>query len=194
MQRVTDHVDPGYLNQAPPRPLPPVVMLNLLGDYTFERPISAFLDPLLIIGLVALVALIALRANSLLWFIPLLVIVVRLAMGAWRVWRRTRADVWLLREGLLLRAHVLRMRPHRDTQGEIDGALLDCAIPIAPRRAHVGSIWLSDGVEAARLARLGRVQVLCLPRTPGTWRIIEDIKADVRYERAGPIQRLPEDI
>jgi len=119
------------------------------------------------------------------------VIVGRTGRGAWQVWRRARDDLSLLRDGLTLRAHVLRMRPHRDTTGEIDGALLDCAIPVAQRRTYVGSIWLSDGIEAARLARQGRVAVICLPRTPGTWRVIEEIKADVRYERVGPMQALP---
>jgi hypothetical protein len=193
VQRFTDQVDPGYLEQAPPRPLRPVVVLNLLGDRVFERPISAFLDPLLIIGLLALILLTALRVHVLLWLVALLVVAVRLSWGAWQVWRRAWDDLRLLREGLIVRAHVLRMRPHRDTTGEIDGALLDCAIPVARRRTYVGSVWLSDGIEAARLARQGRVEVLCLPRTPGTWRVIEEIKADVRYEHTGPTVQLPQE-
>jgi len=66
VQRVTDQVDPGFLEQSPPRPLPYVVVLNILGDYTFERPFSAFLDPLLIVGVVTLIVLIALHTRSLL--------------------------------------------------------------------------------------------------------------------------------
>jgi len=84
---------------------------------------------------------------------------------------------------------VLRLRPHRSTSGAIDGAMLDCAIPIAPRRTYVGSIWLSNGAEAARLARQGRVEVICLPRTPGTWRVIEEVKSDIRYDRMGVMQQ-----
>jgi hypothetical protein len=190
---VTDQVDTGYLEQTPPRPIRPVVVLNLLGDHIFERPASQFLDPLLIVGLVSLLGMIALRANRLLWLVPLLLILVRLGLGAYRVWRRAWDDLLLLRKGLKLRAHILRMHPHRSTVGDIDGALLDCAIVVAPRRTYVGSIWLADQMEAARLARQGRVEVICLPRTPGTWRIIEEVKSDVRYERAGPMQSIPQE-
>ncbi|HEY3230317.1 MAG TPA: hypothetical protein VGJ87_13940 [Roseiflexaceae bacterium] len=193
MQRVTDQVDSGYLEQTPPRPLPPEVVLNLLGDYIFERPASAFLDPLLLIGIVALIGLVVLRTNTLFWFAPLLLIIVRIGLGAYYIWRRVWDDLLLLRKGLKLRAHVLRMRPHRNTTGEIDGALLDCAMVVAPRRTYVGSIWVSDGSEAARLTHQGRVEVICLPRTPGTWRIIEEVRSDVRYERVGPMQQIPQE-
>jgi hypothetical protein len=194
VQRVTDQVESRYLEQAPPRSLPHVVILNLLGDYIFERPLSAFLDPLLICAILALIGLITLHANTLLWFVPLLVIMVRTALGARRVWRRAWDDLMLLRNGLALRAHVLRMRPHRNIAGEINGALLDCAIPVAPRRTYVGSVWLADGSEAQRLVRQGRITVICLPRTPGTWRIIEAVASEVRYERMGALQQVPLDI
>lgn len=194
MQRVTDQVDADYLDQPPPRPLPPVVALNLLGDYIFERPSSTFLDPLLLISVVALTGMITLNTNRVLWFAPLLLIMARVIVGAYRVGRRTWDDLLLLRKGLRLRAHVLRMRPHRNVMGEIDGALLDCAIVVAPRRTYVGSIWIADGIEAARLARQGRVEVICLPRTPGTWRLIEEIRSDVRYERVGPVAQIPQEV
>jgi len=194
VQRVTDQVDADYLEQSPPRPLPPVVALNLLGDYIFERPSTTFLDPLLLVGVVTLVGMITLHAPRLLWFVPLLLILVRISIGAYRIGRRIWDDLLLLRKGLRLRAHVLHMRPHRNTMGEIDGALLDCAIVVAPRRTYVGSIWIADGIEAARLARQGRVEVICLPRTPGTWRLIEEIRSDVRYERVGPVAQIPQEI
>lgn len=194
MQRVTDQVDPDYLEQAPPRPLPPVVMLNLLGDYTFEKPLSTILNPLLLSAMIIVVVLVVLRANVWIVMVPLLVVGSRFGLGAWRVWHRTRDDLRLLREGLTIRAHILRLRPHRNVGGQIDGALLDCAIAVAPRRTYVGSIWISDGLEANRLLRQGRMQVICLPRTPGTWRVIDEIKADVRYDRVGPVQAIPHDI
>jgi hypothetical protein len=194
VQRVTDQVDADYLEQPPPRPLPPVVALNLLGDYIFDRPSSTFLDPLLLISVVTLVGMITLHAHRLLWFAPLLLIMVRISIRAYRIARRIWDDLLLLRKGLRLRAHVLHMRPHRNTMGEIDGALLDCAIVVAPRRTYVGSIWIADGIEAARLARQGRVEVICLPRTPGTWRLIEEIRSDVRYDRVGPVAQIPQEI
>jgi hypothetical protein len=192
VQRVTDQVDANYLEQAPPRPIRPVVVLNLLGDHIFERPAVAFLDPLMLIGFVALIGMVVLQSNRLLWFAPLLLILARLAIGAYHVGRRAWDDLMLLRKGLKLRAHILRMRPHRNTSGAINGALLDCAIVVAPRRTYIGSIWLADGLEAARLVQQGRVDVICLPRTPGTWRIIEEVKSDVRYERVGPTQSIPQ--
>ncbi len=194
MRRVIDQVDASYLEQPPPRPLPPAIVLNVLGDHLFERPIGVLLDPVFIISVVALVVLGGLRVGAPLALLALLVLIGRIGLGAFQIGQRLWSDLLLLRNGLILRAHVLRMRPHRNTLGEIDGALLDCAIPVAPRRTYVGSIWLSDGIEATRLARQGRVAVLCLPRTPGTWRIIEEIRADVRYERFGPLRQLPEEV
>src|SRR5262245_50637654 len=73
VQRVTDQVEARYLEQIPPRALPHVVMLNLLGDYAFERPISAFLDPLLISAVLALIVLVAAHSSALLLIVPLLV-------------------------------------------------------------------------------------------------------------------------
>jgi hypothetical protein len=70
---------------------------------------------------------------------------------------------------------------------------LDCAIVVVPRRTYVGSIWFADGLEAARLSNRGRVEVICLPHAPGTWRLIEDVKSDVRYERIGPAQSIPQE-
>src|SRR4029078_946528 len=120
--------------------------------HIFERSFGAFLDPLLIIGIVAQAALIGLQTSKLLWFVPLLVILGRLGLGAYRIGRRVWDDLMLLRKGLMLRAHVLRLRPYRSAAGQLDGALLDCAIAVAPRRTYLGSIWLADGIEAARLA------------------------------------------
>jgi hypothetical protein len=194
MQRVTDQVDAAYLERVPPRPLRTEVMLNLLNDHLFERLSKVALDPLLIVSVVVLLGLAIMHASPLVRLVPVLLIVARLAIEGSHVWRRVSDDLALLRDGLTIRAHVLKLRPHRSTTGEIDGALLDCAIPVAPRRTYVGSIWLADGTEALRLARQGRVEVICLPRTPGTWRVIENVKSDIRYGRVGPIQQIPQDI
>jgi len=191
MQRVTDQVDATYLEQAPPRPVPPGVVFNLLSDHIFERPLRSLLNPLLITGVIVLVALFVLRASPLLRLLPLALIVGWMVSEARQIWRQTQEDMALLRNGLMIRAHVLGLRPHRATSGAIEGAMLDCAIPIGPRRTYVGSIWLSSGAEAVRLARQGRVEVICLPRTPGTWRVIEDVKSDIRYDRMGPMQEIP---
>jgi hypothetical protein len=193
MQRVTDQVDSIYLERVPPRPLQTAVMLNLINDHIFDRPSTTFLDPLLIASVVILIGLVAIHASPLLRLVPIAVIVARLAIDAHRVWRRVSDDLALLRNGLRIRAHVLGLRPQRSTTGEIDGALLDCAIPVAPRRTYVGSIWLANGTEALRLAHQGRIEVICLPRTPGTWRVIENVKSEIRYDRMGPVQEIPRD-
>ena len=77
--------------------------------------------------------------------------------------------------------------------GEIDGALLACAIPVKPARTYVGSIWLADGHEALRLMHQGQLDVICLPRAPGTWRVIEPVQSQIRYDRVGPIPDIPRD-
>jgi hypothetical protein len=191
MQRVTEQVDATYLQQSPPRRLSLGVVANLLSDYIFERPLKLFLDPLIIAGILILVVLFALRATTAIRLLPVLLIVIRLLLSARQLWRHVSDDLALLRHGLTLRAHVLGLRPHRTIMGAIDGALLDCAIPVAPRRTYVGSIWLSNDTEAVRLKLQGRVEVICLPRTPGTWRVIEDVKSDIRYDRMGAIQQVP---
>jgi hypothetical protein len=191
MQRVTEQVDAAYLQQSPPRKLSPAVMVNLFSDHVFERPLKAFLDPLIIAGIITLLVLFALRASTAIRLVPVLIIVIRLLISARHLWRNVRDDLALLRNGLTVRAHVLGLRAHRTTMGVIDGALLDCAIPVAPRRTYVGSIWLANGAEALRLKRQGRIEVICLPRTPGTWRVIEDVKSDIRYDRMGVIQQIP---
>jgi hypothetical protein len=194
MQRVTEQVDAAYLQQSPPRPLSPAVVANLLSDHIFDRPLKLLLDPLIIAGVIMLVVLFALRASTAIRLLPVLLIVIRLLLSARQIWRHVSDDLALLRNGLTIRAHVLGLRPHRTTMGTIDGALLDCAIPVAPRRTYVGSIWLANSTEALRLMRQGRVEVLCLPRTPGTWRVIEDVKSDIRYDRMGAIQQVPREV
>jgi hypothetical protein len=191
MQRVTEQVDAAYLQQPPPRPLSPAIMANLLSDHVFERPLKAFFDPLIIASIITIVLLFALRTSTTIRLVPVLVIIIRLLINARHLWRHVSDDLALLRNGLTVRAHVLGLRPHRTTLGAIDGALLDCAIPVAPRRTYVGSIWMANGAEALRLKRQGRVEVICLPRTPGTWRVIEDVKSDIRYDRMGAIQQVP---
>ena len=191
MQRVTEQVDAAYLQQPPPRSLTPAMIANLLSDHIFERSLKVFLDPVIIAAIIALIILFALRASTAIRLVPVLLIVIRLLISVGYLWRRVSDDLALLRNGLTVRAHVLGLRALRTTMGAINGALLDCAIPVAPRRTYVGSIWLANGAEAQRLQHQGRVEVICLPRTPGTWRVIEDVKSDIRYDRIGASQPLP---
>jgi hypothetical protein len=193
MQPVTEQVDVDYLGQPPPRPIPPALALNVLGDHVFAQPIQRYLNRWVVGGALALLLLFALGASPALRLVPVLIIVGRLAFDARQIWRSARDDLALLRSGLTIRAHVLRLRPHRATTGQIEGALLDCAIPVAPRRTYMGSIWLSDGAEALRLKKQGRVAVICLPRTPGTWRVVERVASEIRYDRLSPMQAIPKE-
>lgn len=189
--RATEHVDAEYLARATPRPLPLAALPGLVLACVFERRLRALLDPALLAALGTLLLMLVLRA----WW-PLLLL--PLAVALWRVWRevvhvggRVRDELALLRHGSLVQAHILRHRPHRNVLGEIDGALLYCAIPVAQRRTYVGSVWLSDGTEALKLVKAGRARVICLPRTPGTWRIVEDIASELRYDLKEPAPELP---
>ena len=194
MQPVTEQVDATYLEQPPPRPIPLPLALNVLSDHVFAQRLRSLLNPWVIAGALLLGVLFFLRASPALRLIPALMIIAPLVGLARQIWRRTSDDLALLRSGLTVRAHVLKVRAHRTTTGEIDGALVDCAIPVAPRRTYMGSLWLADGAEAMRLKHQGRVEVICLPRTPGTWRVIEQVKSEVRYDRMGPIQPIPHDV
>jgi hypothetical protein len=175
-------IDRSLLKHDPPRPLPPWLIADLLGDQLVERPWRSYLDPLLISGLCVALVLAVLRVPVLLSWSLALLLAVRLSMLAWEFLGPALADIRLLRYGLIVRAHVLRMRPNDLPNGETQGAYLDCVMPISKRRSSVGSVWLSDLEEAARLAGQGRVQVICLPRSPGTWRLLEGKSAESRYE------------
>src|SRR5690242_7840637 len=126
MQRVTDQIDRSYLEQTPPRPVSLGMMLNLLSDRIFERPLRSWLSPVLLTGVIVLVVLFALRTSPLLRLLPLALIVGGMASQARQIWRQTRDDMALLSNGLTVRAHVLGQRPYRATSGAQEGALLDC--------------------------------------------------------------------
>ena len=194
MQQVSHYVDAAYLQQNTPRPLAAEVALNLLGDHVLARPARAMLNPLFVIGFAALCVLIVIKAPNYYLALPLGLVVGMLLTNAYRVGMRAWADLRLLRDGVVVRAHILKLRPNRTLMGEIEGALLDCAIVLTPRRTYVGSLWVADGNEALRLLRQGRLEVLCLPRTPGTWRILEPIRSEIRYDRVGPSIAIPQDI
>jgi hypothetical protein len=191
MAGVTERVDAAYLEREPPRPFPAAALPELIGASVTGRPLRALLDPLFLACAGLLLLLAFERAHWLLWVPPLLIAASRLFGPIRRIWVRLSDEVALLRHGERVRTHVLRLRPHRTPLGEIDGALLYCAIPVAPRRVYVGTVWLSDGTEALRLARDGRVNVICLPRAPGTWRIIDALHSEARYDHKEPAPPLP---
>jgi hypothetical protein len=191
MTRATEHVDAEYLAREAPRPFPAAALPALLAECMLERPLRALLDLPLLAAFGALLLLGAYRAPWTLGALPLAVIGWRLGREALRVGARVRDELALLRHGRMEQARILWLRPRRDVLGQIDGALLYCEILLGPRRCYVGSVWLSDGSEALRLEKAGRVGVICLPRAPGTWRIIEELQSEVRYDLKEPGPELP---
>ena len=191
MQYVTDYVDAAFLRQPLPRVLPRSTIWQLIRARVMRRRF-AILDPWMLLGLVMLGILALFRAPSLLFVVPTVIIVWRVVRGMLWLSRSVRDDMAMLREGQVVIAEVRKLRPHHTPSGDIEGALIDCEIPVAPRRTYVGSVWLADGQEALHFAQQGHVEVLCLPRIPGTWRIIEHVSSQMLYQRVGPAAALPE--
>jgi hypothetical protein len=194
MQRVHERVSHTYFELAAPRPFPVDALPDLILDYLVRPGLRLLLDPMVFAGLIGVLLFPILKLPW--WWLACLCVIVLLWVRGkiMRVIQRIRDEIALLQHGLIVRAHVLRFRPHRTLMGEIDGARIDCAIAVAPRRTYIGSIWLSDGAEAVQIAESRRLLVICLPRTPGTWRVVEDLRSEVRYDRMGPIQRIPTDV
>ncbi len=181
MPIIVNQVDPVLFQRQPPRSLPPMLLVNLLGEYLIEVPLKTYIDSVVIGSLVGAIALALLRVGPLLWILLGLILLTHLATAAWKLGRQIHADMALLKYGIIVRAHILHLRPQYNEQGQPVGALLDCAIPTRRRRTSVGSVWLADTVEATRLARQGRVRVICLVRAPGTWRLLESTGPEFRY-------------
>jgi hypothetical protein len=179
---VLDLVEPNLLQREPPRQLPPLLIPNLLGEYLIEQPPHTYLDPLLIGSLMAAIAMYLLQIGAWLWLILIAIVAIRLLTAAYRLGQRIRDDVALLKHGVVLTALIIKVRNSRDQTGAINGAYLDCVIPIGQRRTSVGSVWLPDAAEAAQLGCEGRIQVFCLTCPPGAWRLLEHRNPALRYE------------
>lgn len=164
-------IDRDLLQHSPPRRLPFFFLPNLLGEYLLARPLRSYFDLPLILGSIGIGLLLLIGAGALAWAL-LLVLVLRVGCGLWRLGRAVREDYRLLRDGVVLQAYVLGMRPRHDADGKRTGAFLDCVIPITRQRATVGSVWLPDADKALRLRTADRVSVICLPRAPGSWRLL----------------------
>lgn len=171
MPDILDLVEPETLEGPPPRRLPAFFLLNLLGEHLLERPLWTFLNPLVILCLVAAVVLTALGAPTLVSLALLGLIIIRLLRPFSRLYRDVREDYLLIRYGLIVTAHVIGVRTMRTPLGDTAGAYLDCAIPLNRQRTSVGSIWVGDTGEAMRLSAAGKLRVICLPRAPGSWRL-----------------------
>ena len=167
-------IDPQLLDADPPRRLPAFFLPNLLGEYLLERPLRTYFDPLMLVAFAAVIVMIVL-GQYLFAALLFLVGIVRGAIGAWAIFVMTYYDYKLLRRGIISVAHIMRVRP------EQGGAHIDCVIPVAQRRSLVGSAWIPDEQEAARLAKQGRVHVIALRKAPGVWRLLQHDRPGVRY-------------
>ncbi|NTV62298.1 MAG: hypothetical protein HGA65_02015 [Oscillochloris sp.] len=185
MPDVLDLVDRRLLNHSPPRKLPFFFVPNLLGEYLLERPPSFYFDPVLIVGVLAEVVMLLLRMESVFWVTLGLLLLLRVMAAGWKIYRDVREDYLLLRFGVVTSAHVMSVRTCRDASGEASGAYVDCVIPISRRRTSVGSVWMPDAAEALRIGQTGRLNVICLTRSPGAWRLSEGDGPHLRYDPAG---------
>jgi hypothetical protein len=168
---ILDLVEPGSLEQPPPRRLPAFFLPNLIGEYLLERPLKSYFSLFVFVCLVGAVILPATGVPVVISVALLVLAVVRLLGPALRLYRDVREDYQLMRHGLVLTAHVIGVRPCQDPEGYLAGVLLDCAVPITRQRTSVGSIWVADPAEAMRLSAIGKLTVICMPRAPGAWRL-----------------------
>jgi hypothetical protein len=155
-----------------------------VGEYLLERPLRSYFDPYVLMGFCALALLMAIGAPALLVVALLVLLALRLSRPVWRLCRDVREDYLLLRHGVVVNAHVLGVRPCRDSAGRQAGAYLDCAIPITRKRTSVGSVWMPDAADALRVSSAGRLPVICLARAPGAWRLRDGDGPHLRYEPA----------
>lgn len=184
MPDVIDLVDPALLEQPPPRPLPLVLVPNLLGEYLLAQRLVSYFDPLVIGVLLAAIIFAFLPVPALIWAALALVLVLRMGTALWRVARRLQADTTLIRDGLVLWAYVLAVRPVQSAAGQAGGGFLDCAIPINRQKTLLGSVYVADDGLLQAWRQQNRLRVICLPRAPTTWRIIEANRQGLRYDLA----------
>jgi hypothetical protein len=177
-------LEPGTLEQPTPRRLPAFFVPNLIGEYLLERPLRAYFDPFVLVWLAGLIVMAVFQAPTLAFLAVAALLAARLLGPTLRLARHVREDYLLLRDGLLVTAHVLGVRPALVGAEAAQGAYLYCAIPITGRRTSVGSVWLPDRAEALRLSTAGRVAVICMARAPGIWRLRDSDGPHLRYESA----------
>ena len=144
MPAILDLIEPTDLDGVPPRSLPIFFLPNLIGEHLIERPARSYFDPFLIGALITAVALILFKAPPIIWALLALTLALRLSRAGWRLYRDVRDDYRLLRYGVITNAHVLGVRTSRDSNGDLVGAFVDCAIPFTRRRSSVGSVWMPD--------------------------------------------------
>lgn len=184
MPDVLDLVDRTLLEQRPPRRLPVFFVPNLIGEYLLERPARSYLDLYVIAGVCAGLVLLIIGTAPQIWALLTLLLALRIGGPLVRLCRDVREDYLLLRDGIVVQAHILGVRPCRDAAGNLAGAYLDCVIPVTSRRTSVGSVWMPDAADALRVGAAGRVPVICLARAPGTWRLRDGDGPHLRYEPA----------
>ena len=177
-------IDAALLRHEPPRSLPPTLLADLVGDRLLAAPLRAYLDPLMLVGIAAALGLALLRTPLWLSWAVAVVVALRLASLVWHFLGPALADARLLRNGMVVDAQVRRLRVGGTPGEPHEGAYIDCAMPVSVARTSVGSVWLASTSEAENLLLQGHVRVICLPRAPGTWRLLEG-RAEQRYEPSG---------
>ena len=74
---------------------------------------------------------------------------------------------------------------------------LDLPLPLyTPARIHILTdrpLYEAGNTVKFRAIALRANDLSPLEERPGTWRVIEEVKSDIRYDRLGPMQAIPPD-
>lgn len=193
VEQITDRVSHEYLLEPPPRPMPYGALFESMNAHLWRVGLRPLLDPVFIVANAALALALWLDLHPVVIWLCMALVLFRVGMGLTWLSLRVWSEISLLRYGLHTWAIITKLRPHTTPEGEIEGALLDVRIPVTQRRTYIGSLWLADGVEALRLRRQSQITVIALPTAPGTWRVTESVRCEVRYERMGRQVPIPEE-
>lgn len=178
MPHIVDLVEPALFQQEPPRPLPLFFRANLLGEYLLELPWRVYLDVPILAGVSALIALRILDI-ALLPGLVVIVLASRIGWAIWRLFSKVHHDSRMIRYGSILPVEIIAIKACTNRPG----VMVHCRLPIHASRQSVGSIYLPDQSQAERLAESNDLRAICLPRAPGTWRLLNVELPGMRYER-----------
>jgi hypothetical protein len=112
MQPITERVSHDYFDQPSPRPFPYEALPNLIVDHLIRPGLRRLLAPLIVVGLLIVVGAELLHAPWYVSAVAYLLVATQLLRGIHHALRRMQDEIALMRYGLAVRAHVLRMRTY----------------------------------------------------------------------------------
>lgn len=174
-----EKVNRTLLKTDPPRTLPVPLVLSLVWFSLRKHPFGfPYLLPLLIGGLMAVGLLKWSHAGQATWNMMLMLLTSAFGVAVWRIRQQFRTDMDVLVHGRVVSAQVIQVRPDVNEHGQRQGTFIDLLIPVESQRISAGSFWIPDESESARLKDRTHILVICLPRVPGTWYLLEPTVPD----------------